>query len=109
MAESTGDTPVLDLLASMTRDSVAASSLDSQTLMLVRLAALAAIDAPPVSYLLNVEAASEVGLDAEQVRGVLAAIAPIIGTARVVSATGKLVDALAIEIETAELDNQGDG
>ena len=109
MAESTGDTPVLDLLASMTRDSVAASSLDSQTLMLVRIAALAAIDAPPVSYLLNVEAASEVGLDAEQVRGVLAAIAPIIGTARVVSATGKLVDALAVEIETAELDNQGDG
>jgi alkylhydroperoxidase/carboxymuconolactone decarboxylase family protein YurZ len=108
MAESTGDTPVLDLLASMTRDSVAASSLDSQTLMLVRIAALAAIDAPPVSYLLNVEAASEVGLDAEQVRGVLAAIAPIIGTARVVSATGKLVDALAVEIETAELDNQGD-
>jgi 4-carboxymuconolactone decarboxylase len=108
MAESTGDTPVLDLLASMTRDSVAASSLDSQTLMLVRIAALAAIDAPPVSYLLNVEAASEVGVDAEQVRGVLAAIAPIIGTARVVSATGKLVDALAVEIETAELDNQGD-
>lgn len=109
MAESTGDTPVLDLLASMTRDSVAASSLDSQTLMLVRIAALAAIDAPPVSYLLNVEAASEVGVDAEHVRGVLAAIAPIIGTARVVSATGKLVDALAVEIETAELDNQGDG
>lgn len=109
MAESTGDTPVLDLLASMTRDSVAASSLDSQTLMLVRIAALAAIDAPPVSYLLNVEAASQVGLDAEQVRGVLAAIAPIIGTARVVSATGKLVDALAVEIETAELDNQGAG
>jgi 4-carboxymuconolactone decarboxylase len=109
MAESTGDTPVLDLLASMTRESVAASSLDSQTLMLVRIAALAAIDAPPVSYLLNVEAASEVGVDAEQVRGVLAAIAPIIGTARVVSATGKLVDALAVEIETAELDNQGDG
>jgi hypothetical protein len=34
---------------------------------------------------------------------VLAAIAPIVGTARVASATGKIVEALAIEIEIAEL------
>jgi hypothetical protein len=38
---------------------------------------------PGVSYLLNLEAAAEVGIDAEQVRGVLAASAPIVGTARV--------------------------
>jgi hypothetical protein len=37
----------------------------------------------PVSYLLNLEAASDVGLDPEQLRGVLVAITPIIGTARV--------------------------
>ena len=92
MAESTTDTPVLDLLASMTADSLEASSLDPQSLMLVRIAALAAVDAPPASYLLNLEAAGEVGLDAEQVRGVLAAIAPIVGTARVASATGKIVE-----------------
>ena len=53
MAESTTDTPVLDLLASMTADSIAASSLDPNTLVLVRIAALAAVDAPTVSYLLN--------------------------------------------------------
>ncbi len=44
MAGSTSETPVLDLLASMTADSLEASSLDSETLMLVRIAALAAID-----------------------------------------------------------------
>jgi hypothetical protein len=38
MADPTTDTPVLDLLASMTADSVAASSLDVQTLALVRIA-----------------------------------------------------------------------
>ena len=64
--------------------------------MLVRIAALVAVDAPPVSYLLNLEAASELDIDAEQVRGVLAAIAPIVGTARVASATGKIVEALAV-------------
>ncbi len=104
MTESTSETPVLDLLASMTADSVAASSLDPATLVLVRVAALVAVDAPPVSYLLNLTAASEVGLDAEQVRGVLAAIAPIVGTARIASATGNIVDALDVVIEVAELD-----
>jgi hypothetical protein len=34
-------------------------------------------------------------------RGVLAAVTPIVGTARVASATGKIVEALAVEIETA--------
>ena len=49
MAGSTSETPVLDLLASMTADSIEASSLDPETLALVRIAALAAVDAPPVS------------------------------------------------------------
>jgi alkylhydroperoxidase/carboxymuconolactone decarboxylase family protein YurZ len=104
MTEPTSETPVLDLIASMTADSVAASSLDTATLMLVRLAALVAVDAPAVSYLLNLGVASEIGLDAEQVRGVLAAVAPIVGTPRVTSAAGKIADALdvAIEIEIDE-------
>jgi 4-carboxymuconolactone decarboxylase len=106
MAESTTDTPVLDLIASMTADSIAASGLDPNTLALVRIAALAAVDAPPVSYLLNLEVAGEVGVDAEQVRGVLAAIAPIVGTARVAAATGNIVKALDVAIEVAELEGQ---
>jgi 4-carboxymuconolactone decarboxylase len=106
MSESTRDTPVLDLLASMTADSVEASSLDAETLMLVRIAALVAVDAPPASYLFNLGAASELGLDAEQVRGVLAAIAPIVGTARVASATGSIVEALEVAIEIAEIEDQ---
>jgi alkylhydroperoxidase/carboxymuconolactone decarboxylase family protein YurZ len=103
MTEPTDDTPVLDLLADMTAASLAASSLDPQTLALVRVAALVALDAPPVSYILNLEAAADLGIDADRVRGVLAAIAPIVGTARIASATGKIVQALAIEIEIAEL------
>ena len=108
MAGSTSRTPVLDLLASMTADSIEASSLDPETLMLVRIAALAAVDAPPVSYLTNLEVARELDIDAEQVRGVLAAIAPIVGTARVASATGKIVKALAIELEIADLEANRD-
>ena len=74
--------------------------------MLVRIAALVAVDAPSVSYAMNLEAASEVGVDSEQVRGVLAAVAPIVGTTRIVSATSSIAQALALEIELAELDRQ---
>ena len=103
MADS--ETPVLDLLARMTEDSVALStaSLDPDEIMLVRIAALVAVDAPAASYLVNLEAAMEVGIDAEVLRGVLAAIAPIVGTARIASATTNLVEALAVELETAML------
>ncbi len=108
MAESTSETPVLDLLANMTADSVAASSLDPETLMLVRIAALVAVDAPSFSYLMNLEVASELDIDPERIRGVLAAVAPIVGTPRVASATGKIVEALAVEIEIAEFEELDD-
>jgi hypothetical protein len=104
MAGETTETPVLDLIAKMTAESMEASSLDAESLMLVRIAALVAVDAPPASYLLNLGAASEMGIDAEQVRGVLAAVAPIVGTARVASATGKIVRALGFALEVAELE-----
>jgi len=76
-------TPVLDLVTKMTADSIEASTLDPATLMLVRLAALVSVDAPPVSYLVNIGAAGDLGFGEEEVRGVLSAIAPIVGTARV--------------------------
>jgi len=109
MSESmSSDTPVLDLLAGMTAASVDASSLDEQSLMLVRLAALVASGAPSASYALNLAAAGDVGLDAVDVQGVLAAIAPIVGTSRVVAATGRIVLALgvAIEVLSEELEDE---
>ena len=105
MSDATNDTPVLDLLASMTAASVEASVLDPETLMLVRVAALVAVGAPPVSYVLNLTAGEDVGLDSEDLRGVLTAIAPIVGTARIAEATSNIVEALAAEIETAELED----
>ena len=102
--QKTRETPVLDLLESMTANSIEASSLDSETLMLVRIAALVAVDAPPVSYALNLDAAGDLEIAPERVRGVLAAVAPIVGTARVASATSKIVRALRLELEVAELE-----
>ena len=103
MPETT-ETPVLDLLAGMTAASIEASSLDPQTLMLVRIAALVAVDAPPVSYAFNLEVAEDLEIDPEQVRGVLAAVAPIVGTARIASATSEIMRAFELELEVAELE-----
>ena len=97
------DAPVLDLLKTMTAESIEASTLDEESLMLVRIAALVAVDAPPSSYLLNIGAAGDVGIDAEQVQGVLAAVAPIVGTARIASAAGNMMRALGFAEELAEL------
>ena len=58
--------------------------------------------------MLNLEAAGEVGVDEEQVRGVLTAIAPIVGTARVASAASKMVRALGLAIELDELEEEGE-
>ena len=91
--------PFLDLLEWMTADSLEASCLDERTLMLVAAGALVAVDAPPASYLLNLGAAGQAGVDEEQARGVLAAVAPIVGTARVAAAAGSIAQALGFELE----------
>jgi alkylhydroperoxidase/carboxymuconolactone decarboxylase family protein YurZ len=96
------ETPVQDLLAIMTAASMEASGLDARSLMLVRIAALVAVDAPPASYLLNLGVADAAGVDGETVRDVLAAVAPIVGTARVASAVGNIVRALGFAELAAE-------
>lgn len=104
MTDQATDSPILDLLTAMNLAGVEASTLDDQSLMLVRLAALVAVDAPPVSYMLNLEMAGEVDVDSKAIEGMLAAIAPIVGSARIASAAGKMVRALGIELSLAELD-----
>jgi len=88
----------------MTAASLEATTLDAESVMLVRIAALVAVDAPPASYLMNLGAAGELGIGEDEVRGVLAAIAPIVGTTKVVSATGNILRALGFALEMAELE-----
>ena len=52
------------------------------------------------------EMAGETEISADDVQGMLAAIAPIVGSARVASAAGKMVRALGIELALADLDDR---
>jgi 4-carboxymuconolactone decarboxylase len=103
MAAESDEAPILALLAKMTEASLEATGLDDRTLMLVRIAALVSVDAPPASYMMNLGAAGKAGVDVDQVQGVLAGVAPIVGTARVVSAAGKMVRALDLKLELGDL------
>jgi alkylhydroperoxidase/carboxymuconolactone decarboxylase family protein YurZ len=96
------ETPVLDTLADITAASVEHNSLAVRELMLVRLAALIAVDAPPASYLANAEAAADSGITAEDIQGVMIGVAPVVGTARVVSAGGKILRALGFAVAVAD-------
>ena len=97
-----GGRPILDLIGEMNAAAIERSSLDPQTMMLVRIAALVAIDAPPLSYLANLAVAGGVGVTQEQLQGVLAAVAPIVGTARVVAAGGNALRGLGIAVAVAQ-------
>ncbi|HTD18143.1 MAG TPA: hypothetical protein VK667_01300, partial [Ktedonobacteraceae bacterium] len=57
---------------------------------------LATMDASPTSWLINMRVSGEAGLAPEQLLGTLVAIAPVIGTARVVSAATNIVQALEL-------------
>jgi alkylhydroperoxidase/carboxymuconolactone decarboxylase family protein YurZ len=96
------DAPVLDTLSDMTAASVTHSSLPPRDFMLARLAALIAMDGPPISYIANARAIEASGLTAEDIQGLMIAVAPVVGAPRVMSAGGHILRALGIEIAVAE-------
>jgi alkylhydroperoxidase/carboxymuconolactone decarboxylase family protein YurZ len=103
------ETPVLDTLADLTAASADHNSLPPRELMLTRIAALIAVDAPPASYLANAGAAKDFGLTAEDLQGVMIAVAPVVGTARVVAAGGNILRALGFAIAVAESETPDGG
>lgn len=105
---ATGEAPVLETVLGMTAVSLEYTELDPATLMLVRLAALAAVDAPAASYLMHVGPAVDSGLTLAQVQDVLVGVAPVIGGPRTVSAAAKIVEALGFAIALVEEDAETD-
>ncbi len=102
------ETPVFDTLADITLVSIERSNLEGREHMIARIAALIAVGAPPASYLANVGLASDVGLTLEDTQDILIAVAPIVGTARVVAASGNIFKALGFAILAAEAELEAD-
>ncbi|HEX5579624.1 MAG TPA: carboxymuconolactone decarboxylase family protein [Candidatus Limnocylindria bacterium] len=73
------------------------SGLDERSHALARLAATIATDPPTAVYVWQVQAALKAGVGVEEVVGLLAAIAPMVGTSRTVAAAGRLAFALGLD------------
>jgi alkylhydroperoxidase/carboxymuconolactone decarboxylase family protein YurZ len=80
--------------------------LSPKTHALVRLAALLALGAAPVSYQWNVGAALDAGATTDEILGTMIAVAPISGIARVVQATPDVALPIGYDLDAAfeELD-----
>jgi 4-carboxymuconolactone decarboxylase len=80
--------------------------LSPKTQALVRLAALLALGAAPVSYQWNVGAALDAGATTDEILGTMIAVAPISGIARVVQATPDVALPIGYDLDVAfeELD-----
>ncbi|XVV10794.1 carboxymuconolactone decarboxylase family protein [Actinoplanes sp. CA-131856] len=99
---ATGEAPVLEALIDINAVALARTELPPGTLLLARIAALAAVDAPPASYLLHVGPAVESGVQIGDVQDVLVAIAPIVGAPRVLKAAAAITEALGFAFAITE-------
>lgn len=90
--------PLLATILDMTAASVERADLDDRELLMVRLAALAAVDAPVSSYYLNIAAAVDTDLTLEDARSVLITIAPILGAPKVITAAAMIAEALGLAV-----------
>ena len=96
------DNPVLDTLVDVTAASIDHNTLSARDFMLARVAALIAVDAPPISYIANASAIQESGITADDIQGIMIAVAPVVGTPRVMAAGGHILRALGITIAVAD-------
>lgn len=80
------------------------SPLSPTTVALVRIATLIALDAPPASYGRQVTLALEAGASSEDILAVLRAVAPQVGTERVIAAAPELMLGLGMSLPGTEED-----
>ena len=96
------ESPVLDTLTDMTAASVDHNTLSPRDYMLARVAALIAMDAPPISWFANAAAIEESGLTTDDIQGIMIAVAPVVGGPRVMAAGGHIMRALGIAVAVAD-------
>ncbi|MEU3979161.1 carboxymuconolactone decarboxylase [Streptomyces sp. NPDC026672] len=96
------EAPVLDTITAMTIDSIERCHMDDRSIILTRIAALVAMDAPAISYLAHIDPAIKADFTVEQLQDLLVAIAPVVGTARVMSAASHITQAFGVTIALAE-------
>jgi 4-carboxymuconolactone decarboxylase len=100
---SLGDADLLEAAIGLREVDREYSGLSPRVFSLVKIAALVALDAPPASYAWQVSNALAEGVSAEEIIGVLRAIAPQVGGPRLIAAAPEIMLALGLSLpETKE-------
>jgi 4-carboxymuconolactone decarboxylase len=95
---SAGDVDAMEDFLAMRAEYRETTGLDARTFGLVKIAALIALDAPPASYLWQIANALDEGATAEDILGVLRAVAPQVGAPRVIAAAPEIMVALGLSL-----------
>ena len=99
---SRGEPALIDSLLQIQLDNIESSGLDPKTHAIARIAALIALDAAPVSFIWQIGIALESGVTPEDIIGVMVALAPTVGMARIVAAAPEIALALGLDIGALE-------
>lgn len=98
-------------LAEMMRIEIAenidASGLDARTFAMTNLAACIAGGADIASYMMFVDTAVDAGCSPDDIVGVLTAVGPTVGTAKMVQAAPDIATALGVELTATDTDREG--
>jgi 4-carboxymuconolactone decarboxylase len=100
---ATHDMNIIESLLAMQLENMVESGLDPKTHALVRIAALISVDAAPASFMWQIGIALESGVTPDEILGVLIALAPTIGMAKIVATAPENALALGVELEGLEI------
>jgi 4-carboxymuconolactone decarboxylase len=95
---ASGQAEMLDSALALREAHLDSTGLDERTFGLVKIAVLIALDAPPASYAWQVANAIDGGASAEDILGVLRAVAPQVGGPRVIAAAPEIMLALGLSL-----------
>jgi alkylhydroperoxidase/carboxymuconolactone decarboxylase family protein YurZ len=93
-----GDLRLLEDAMGLREAQLEATGLDARAFALVKIAALVAVGAPRASYTWQVANALQDGASAEDMVGVLQAVAPQVGAPKVVAAAPEIMLALGLAL-----------
>jgi alkylhydroperoxidase/carboxymuconolactone decarboxylase family protein YurZ len=94
---ATGDLKMLDIATGLRDSELETTGLDARTFALAKIAALIALVAPAASYAWQIAIAVDDGATPEDILGVLRAVGPQVGGARVVAAAPEIMLALGLD------------
>jgi alkylhydroperoxidase/carboxymuconolactone decarboxylase family protein YurZ len=93
-----GDADILETAVGLREFGREVTGLEGRAYSLVKIAALIALDAPPASYAWQIANALEEGATAEDILGVLRAVAPQVGGPRVMAAAPEIMLGLGLSL-----------